>query len=131
MILLRDTFVKTGIFGTLRSDDDQELFKTLERAYPFDGKFVPKVRPGLYRCVRGLHQLSRGSAFETFEVEGVYGHFGILFHAGNTNLDSNGCILLGGARVENVRIGQSRVAFLSFMTLLKDAKSFTLNIVGG
>lgn len=131
MILLRDTFVENGIFGTLRTDDDTELFKTLERAYPRKGKFAPKVPEGRYQCVRGVHQLSRGSAFETFEVVGVSGHWGILFHAGNTNKDSNGCILLGRTRVGNDMIGQSRVAFFDFMQILNGVKSFSLQVIGG
>ena len=132
MILLRDTFCEKGIFGTLRSDDDQRLFYTLERAYlrP-DGEYKPKIPSGAYQCERGVHRLSHGSAFETFEVQGVYGHWGLLFHAGNRNEDSNGCILIGETRISNVMIGRSRVAFLAFMDLLKNARVFSLNVVGG
>lgn len=131
MILLRDTFSKDGIFGTLRSGGDEEICKTLEHAYPtFGKKFKAKIPVGTFMCVRGVHRLSRGEPFETFEVIGVDGHSGLLFHPGNFNADSNGCILLGEA-VDGKSLVRSRVAFMTFMLRLKTAQSFSLDVIGG
>lgn len=131
MILLRDNFVRDGIFGTLRSDDDQELCKTLEHAYPtFGGKFKAKIPVGDYMCVRGVHTLLGGIPFETFEVTGIYGHSGILFHPGNRNENSSGCILVG-AEIQGVTIIRSRVTFMSFMSRMVGVESFALTVIGG
>lgn len=131
MILLRDTFVQQGIFGTFRSEDDQEVCKTLEHAYPtFGDKYKAKVPVGTYMCVRGIHQLYGGVPFETFEITGVEGHSGILFHPGNFNYDSDGCVLVG-EEIANNALVRSRVAFLDLMNRLTAVESFVLNVIGG
>lgn len=130
MILLRDTIEKEGIFGTLRSGSDEEICKTLEHAFPVVGGFRAKIPVGTFVCVRGVHQLFGGSPFETFEVTGVDGHSGLLFHPGNWNADSNGCILVGEA-VQNKALFRSRVAFLDLMNRLRTVESFVLNVIGG
>lgn len=111
---------------------EELLAVTLERAYPNSGtnSFQPKVPPGTYTCVRGLHQLEHMNApFQTFEVTGVTGHTGILFHVGNTQNDSIGCILLGSSMHwdgHTELILNSKVAFNRFMALQKDQNSFQL-----
>lgn len=131
MILLRDTFVKEGIFGTLRTKDDAIICKTLEHAYPnFGGKFKAKIPPGEYMCVRGIHRLSGGNPFETFEVTGVDGHFGLVFHPGNFNKDSAGCILVGEA-IKDHALLRSRVTFLDLLLRLNGVQSFHLEVIGG
>lgn len=131
MILIRDTLIKEGIFGRLMSDRDEEICKTLERAYPdFGGKFKPKIPPGNYMCVKGIHQLSGGVPFETFEVTGVEGHWGLLFHPGNRNGDSDGCILLG-EEIKGHLLCRSRVAFMTVMVRMMYVESFALQVIGG
>lgn len=133
MILLRDTFSESGIFGTLRTDDDIEICKTLEHAYPtFGQKWKAKIPPAAhYMCVRGMHRLKSGAQpFETFEVTGVYGHSGLIFHPGNWNRDSDGCILLG-ENVQDRALVRSRVAFLDLMMRLNGVTSFSLQVIGG
>ena len=71
--------------------------------------------------------------FETFEVLGVEGHTGLLFHWGNFNRDSEGCILTGeedftsdsGERM----VTASRKAFAEFMDMQKGVDSFLLAVV--
>jgi hypothetical protein len=131
MILLRDTFADDGIFGVLVTDDHQPMAETLEHAYLCaDGVYRPKVPPGTYECRRGVHQLSGRLPFETFEVTGVEGHSGILFHPGNRNGDSSGCILLGVSRSEGC-INNSREAFEKFMDSLNSVNTFTLLVTEG
>ena len=131
MKLVRTTFNDDGICGTLYNDEGDQIAVTMEHAY----NKLPKLPAGTYRCQRGLHSLhSRPDPFETFEVMDVPNHTGILFHPGNWQGDSNGCILLGrvctgseqGAMVTN-----SRATFNKFMLDLDGVDSFTLTVEDG
>lgn len=115
----------TGVFGILFIDSSTGELSTLEHAYlQPDGSYASKLRPGKYTCVRGQHQLHSGP-IETFEITNVPGHTGILFHYGNKQEDSDGCVLIGTMRMDDV-IVQSRAAFAKFMDALKDVDTFTL-----
>ncbi len=136
MILSRHDYLPTGIFGTLfdNSLGSNFLLMTLEHSYFPASKFVPltftpKVPPGVYVCKRGIHQLENAIPFETFEITGVPDHTGILFHCGNKNDDSKGCVLLGMARQDDLSILQSRLAFQKFMAQLEGVNQFELNII--
>lgn len=123
LTLQRTDFREDGIFSKLSSANDQ-IAVTLEHSY--DNK--PKVPDGQYRCVRGIHQLEHGGQFETFEVTGVAGHSGILFHVGNYNQDSEGCILLGQdiSKGASWMISNSKATFDKFMELQKGLNDFVL-----
>ena len=60
----------------------------------------------------------------------VKGHYGILFHVGNYNEDSEGCILLGtgfgNTSSKGKMITASKQAFKQFMEMLKETDLFTL-----
>ena len=128
--LIRKEAREDGIFGELWGEDAKDpLCVTLEHSY--DG--VPKLPPGEYTCVRGPHRLhSMTQDFETFEITGVPGHTNILFHWGNYNSDSDGCVLLGrslgraGAGYQ--MITSSRKAFATFMAATAGVDSFTLEV---
>ena len=135
--LTRLRFLRSGIFGILSDPVGPLVLHTLEHAYAITPEVVsastsytPKIPPGTYRCVRGMHRLAHmDHDFETFEVTGVEGHTNLLFHIGNFNEDSNGCILLGlalaqGAETENVL--NSKEAFNLFMKELEGRDVFTL-----
>ena len=128
--LIRTDFTPNGIFGELRDDNDSHLCYTVEHAYSSPGMSPsPKVPSGSYLCVRGQHQLEHGGPFETFEVTGVVGHTGILFHRGNKNEDSDGCILLGLTQsLRDSWIGDSILAFHKFLLLQTDTNEFTLTV---
>jgi len=125
LTLTRNRFDDTGVYGELVSDDGSFSCVTLEHSYQSDdGDWLPKVPPGVYLCVRGQHQLHSGP-IETFEVTGVEGHQGILIHPGNAEGDSEGCILVGEARVSDM-ITNSRVTFAKFMELQEGLDEFQL-----
>lgn len=135
--LIRHEFRVDGIFGDLYDDKGNTIIFTLEHVYDvlLDKKYVyaPKLPDGVYQCVRGYHKLEgMMSAFETFEITGVPGHTGILFHQGNYNRDSTGCVLLGlgqgGALPSGKMLVRSRDAFNAFMLLQKDCDSFELTV---
>ena len=131
--LRRIDHCKDGIFGELTMEDDKRVFfLTLEHAYPDDDKFKPKVPKGEYICKRGTHKLSDLVPFETFEIQKVPGCWGILFHVGNYNRDSSGCILIGKGRgftqARGKMIVDSRRGFKEFMELLSGEDEFKIII---
>lgn len=132
LVLTRTAREYRGVFGTLVSDDVSFKCVTLEHAYPvFDGNFASKIAKGEYTCVRGMHRLEgMKDSFETFEITGVPGHSDLLYHWGNYNKDSSGCVLLGDAIVEdygNIKmITNSRDTFAKFMALMTGINSFQL-----
>ncbi len=131
LILTRDDEVATGIFGFLTSEDGAFSCVTLEHAYPDvnSSGYAPKIPSGDYKCFRGQHQLEgMAEPFETFEIMSVPGHSNLLFHAGNFNKDSAGCVLLGEERQGDIEVLQSRVAFERFMTYLNGIDYFDLTV---
>lgn len=123
LTLRRKEWKSDGIFSELCAGDEV-LFQTLEHSY--DCK--PKIPNGTYTCVRGMHALSSGPPFVTFEITGVDGHKGLLFHCGNANRDSEGCVLVGMERSGDM-ILKSREAFANFMHMLEGVKSFQLTVI--
>lgn len=134
MKLIRDSASINGIFGQLFNDDDSLFCQTLERAYLLETGngpiFAPKIPPGAYLCVRGEHQLEHMTEpFMTFEITGVPNHTGCLFHKGNWETDSIGCVLLGMIRQGTVEILESKIAFDKFMELMTGVDCFPLTVI--
>lgn len=135
-ILHNREFRADGIFGDFTfAGDDHPFMVTLQHAYQQDdtGKWMPKITPGTYTCVRGTHALHNGIPFETFEITGVAGHSGLLFHPGNFNADSEGCVLCGQTQITQSNgedmITGSVVEFHAFMARLQGVDSFVLQVV--
>lgn len=133
MITLKRLHKKAeGIFSILFVDGSQ--FYTLEHSFlQPDGGYDAILQPRIYTCQLGEHQLKHDpTPFQTYEVTGVTGHWGVLFHVGNWNKDSDGCILVGSnIDLTGVppMITHSEIAFKSFMTLMNNVDSFTLNVM--
>jgi len=131
LTLTRTEINPYGIFGVLTDENNNQIAVTLEHAYPDNTlaenvNLSPKIPTGVYTCQRGQHRLHSGP-IETFEVLNVPGHSGILLHYGNTNADSDGCILVGETKQNNM-ILSSRVAFSKFMDLQVGLDQFQLTI---
>ena len=128
MKLTRYEYGEDGVFGNLTGDDNTPIAVTLEHAYPNDyGGWTSKINDGSYYCLRGNHQLEGMThTFETFQIV-VAGHTDILFHQGNYNKDSEGCVLLGKERTGNM-IMASALAFEDFMALMDGINNFTLTV---
>lgn len=128
--LIRNHITKDGVFGELTCEGSNFKLYTLEHAYliPEKAIYAPKLKAGAYLCKRGPHKLhGMVNSFETFEITGVEGHQGILFHVGNYNKDSEGCVLLGTGVDLNCRaIYGSKDGFEKFMDLLVTRESFDL-----
>lgn len=139
MILTRIDKREDGIWGMLYIQERFSYSKlfcyTLEHSYPVNGDFLPKIPEGKYLCVKGTHRLEGMTHdFETFEVTGVIGHTGLLFHKGNYNSDSSGCILIG-QDIEHIipnhktrMLTESGLIFSQFMDCLKGIEKFNLTI---
>jgi len=129
LTLIRRNFRPDGIFSDLMTEDGRLMAKCLEHS--FDGK--PKVYDGTFTCVKGTHQLDHEGPFTTFEITGVQGHSGILFHVGNYNKDSDGCVLLGEDIVKSDvvpwMITKSKIQFDDFMTIMGDLTEFMLKVI--
>jgi uncharacterized protein DUF5675 len=134
LTLKREVYGANGIFGSLFSIDNSILLFTLEHAYDDGGEFVPKIPIGTYECVRGIHQLEPTSInpkpqpFSTFEITGVVGHTNLLFHTGNFNEDSAGCVLVATGRNEHM-LTNSREGFERFMDAQTGCDSFELIVI--
>ncbi len=135
--LVRNSNRSDGIFSQLlTADEEHSVCMTLEHAYPGKNDFQPKLPNGTFICKRGKHRLhGMTEDFETFEITGVEGHSGMLFHWGNLNRDSEGCVLTGDAIAEypagaphTEMITNSRAAFARFMKLQEGADQFTLRV---
>ena len=125
--LIRSEFLDSGVFGQLWIDDVLFCF-TAERAY--EGN-KPKIPDGEYECHRGMHRLSDLVEFETFEIKGVKGHWGLLFHKGNwAQKDSTGCVLLGSGIGFMLNGGKmltaSKTAFNKFMKRMEGVDQFKI-----
>jgi hypothetical protein len=122
-----------GIFSELWLDDTQ-FSVTLEHAYQSGDEFAPKLPRGTtYLCKRGDHRLDHyqgGRQFSTFEITEVPGHSGILFHPGNFNRDSDGCVLLGAEIVQGDPwwVSHSILTFQTFLHLTEGTDSFELEV---
>jgi len=131
MRLCRNDWKSDRVFGTLFDQNMNQICKTMEPL--FDGK--PKIPDGSWTCIRGDHTLKFGVPIHTFEVRGVSGHWGLLFHTGNRPKDSNGCILVGVSIVPDPysKLGEemlssSKVAFGEFMKACNGWNAFPLSI---
>lgn len=105
-----------GFLGVLRIDG--EIFcMTLEPDTTF-------IKPGCYHCQR-FH----GTKWpNTFEIE-VPGHEAVLFHAGNVEADTKGCVLLGstaGKLKGDRAVLNSGATFEKFLEVTKDRDFFAL-----
>lgn len=132
LALNRNQFSQDGVFGTLEDMTGKQIAVTLEHAYAGTSSWISKIPDGKYACVRGQHQLlGMSQPFETFMILNVPNHTGILFHTGNYNEDSDGCVLVGdtvttvnGARA----ISSSRLTFAEFMEIQDGVESFDLTV---
>jgi hypothetical protein len=105
----------------------------LERTYPLAdserrGPQLVKIPQGTYHCERTRYH--RGG-YDTFEIAGVPGHSRLLFHAGNVEADSEGCVLLGqrfGFSRGSPGVLQSRMAFAEFMSVMGFRPNFRLEV---
>ncbi len=144
LTLKRKIYCPDGIFGVLEDETGSTVAVTLEHAFkkedvhsgsPSINEWYPKLNPGNHKCVKGPHRLhGMTSDFLTFEITGVPGHSNILFHWGNYNDDSNGCVLVGKqvlnqpTKTNKIMITSSVDTFHKFMELQSKINEFILTV---
>lgn len=103
------------------------IFLTLEP--PLGRKLHPAIPQGKYECIKVKDRVTNGGTFipVTFILKDVPGRKGILFHIGNTERDTQGCICLG-MEIGNNMILKSKIAFGKFIILTQDVEKFSLEI---
>lgn len=106
--------------------DGKPFAASVERTFE-DGR--PIVRNGRYLCRRDYFH--RGG-YETFEIQ-VEGHDRALFHRGNTEADSMGCVIVAesfGVLYGRTAILQSLAGFAEFMALARGYQEFFMEVTG-
>ncbi len=119
LVLQRVAVGPEGAFGVLLRQGEPPFAVTLERTYPREGASeAPKIPAGRWRCTRSFFH--RGG-YATFEIH-VPGFSRLLFHRGNLETDSEGCVLVG-ERFDRFGwqsgVGQSALAHAELMTMLR------------
>ena len=122
--------IATGVQGTfgVLLHEGLPFALTLEREWLDNKTNVSCIPEGEYLCKRVNSPRFRN----TFEVTDVEGRTHILFHKGNLDDDSHGCILVGekfGLLSESAGILESRQGFNEFMLLLENDNEFKLAIL--
>lgn len=115
----RVTAMPEGIFGVLLVDN-LPLALTLEPT--LDDTLAPVIPIGVYFAVPTWY--NKGN-YKTFEITGVAGHSRLLFHVGNTEADSLGCVLLGtsfGSVGGKRALLRSSEAFALFMNAMPSTR---------
>ena len=129
--LTRTWYRSDGIFSKLEDSDGKQIAVTLEHAYQDSaGIWSPKIPPGVYTCER---YASPHFGCEVFQVMNVPNCTNIEIHWGNYDRDSDGCIILGEEITDDGKeemVTESKVTFLSFMTMQAGLDQFQLTVVG-
>lgn len=126
-----------GTTGRILGLDSGVLY-TLEEEWRNNEANESRIPAGTYICRRTVYQKHN---YETFEITGVPNRNRILFHPGNTEEDTQGCVLLGtgigplevtdeetGERRRKIAVTGSKAAFRLFMGTLLGVDEFELTI---
>lgn len=127
MILTRNSAEQTGIYGTMASEDGAFTCATLEHAFlQHNGTYAPIIQSGTYTCELGTFTLEGYPPAQYYQIMNVIGHTDVLIHFGNYNRSSDGCVLVGEKRVEDM-ITNSDAMFEKFMKYM-NGQSFQLTV---
>ena len=119
---------EVGTFGVLKWAQQPAPFAlTVEDPWRNNEPFVSCIPEGSYKCMR----VESPKFGDTFEVCDVEGRSHILFHRGNTHVNTQGCILVG-ERFESLNgipaVLGSRAGFAEFLEYLEGLDEFDLTI---
>lgn len=126
---LRDTGKET--MGVLRIGDggDHPMIYTLEDTWKDNANGVSCIPPGTYTCVpHGWEEHPTVTKTRVWRLINTGRRLGILIHSGNTNADTEGCILVGLSHTEN-SVRES-IKAIEYLRHIIGRNSFTLIIEG-
>ena len=124
--LIRVAYIADGTFGVL-FDEEIPFCLTVERRWINNLSNISCIPTGYYTCKR----VQSPRFGDTFEVTDVEGRTYILFHKGNIDDDSHGCVVLGeeyGKYKGKVAVASSGRAFAEFKHRLRGVNEFILDI---
>ncbi len=127
MNLRRVSNTPDGTFGVLLDEEHIPICVTLENPWQENQPYISCIPTGLYRC----KPIDSPRFGKTWEVVEVPGRTHILFHWGNKEADTQGCILLGtyfGELNGVPAILNSRSVFDAFIARLERYAEFYLDI---
>ena len=110
--------------GELTIDGVWECYTLEDIERPIKIKSETAIPRGTYKII--INQSNRFKRLLPLLLD-VPNFEGVRIHAGNTNHDTEGCILVGRTRSKDF-IGQSKKAFESLFTKMQKAKEITLII---
>ena len=87
----------------------------------------PIISEGMYQCRRDFYHKG---GYETFEII-IQGHDRVLFHKGNTETDSIGCVCIAekfGSLNRKLAVLESKEGFDEFMQLTAGLDSFNMEV---
>ena len=115
---------KNSVIGELTVDGVWECYTLEDVERDVKIKNATAIPRGTYKVI--INQSNRFKRLLPLLLN-VPGFEGVRIHSGNTNHDTEGCILVGRTR-SNDFIGQSRKAFDKLFEKMKKAKDITLTI---
>jgi len=128
LVTLTRSFKTNGVtmgMLTVEGQDHDPIF-TLENPWQDNRPYISCIPEDSYAC-----KPYNGTKYkDVYLVEGVPNRTGILFHSGNVETDTNGCILLGlsaGKLKDEPAVLKSRDA-MTLLRLLLGKESFILII---
>lgn len=128
--LIRVAIDLKGAFGVLLHENLPSVV-TLERTYNLSIRgYETIIQEGIWRCDRTTY--FKGG-YKTFEIH-IPNHTRILFHRGNIEEDSEGCILIGKSFNDlksQPGIANSNIGFGEFMWLTRNLEEFQLEVKNG
>ena len=141
-IKLHRLFENQGTFGSLRvpivhgGDDYKALLCTCENPWKNNKPFISCIPPGVYPIERFE---SPKFKYWSYKILNVKGRCGNIFHIGNTEEDTDGCVLLGmrfdkirtkktNDKIKNAIIYSNR-AFKEFMAYMDGIEKAELEII--
>jgi len=125
--ILRVSQTDDGTFGVFLADYNLPFALTLERKWLYNKKDESCIPPGDYICQR----ITSPKFGETFEITHVQNRTHVLFHKGNIQDNSRGCILVGESFDpvgKGYGITHSGDGFAEFLQRLNKVQQFRLVI---
>jgi hypothetical protein len=115
----------TSVIGELLVNGVWECFTLEDAERPVKIKGETAIPKGTYRVI--INESNRFKRLLPLLID-VPNFEGVRIHSGNSNHDTEGCILVGQTRNKNY-IGQSRKAFEKLFKKMQVAKDITLTIL--
>jgi hypothetical protein len=114
-----------SVIGEMLIDGIFECFTLEDAERPVKIKGETAIPKGTYRVI--INESNRFKRLLPLLID-VPNFEGVRIHSGNSNHDTEGCILVGQTRNKNY-IGQSRKAFDKLFKKMQAAKNITLTII--